>query len=250
MSIVNFNNTTPAAPGGNTNVTWQQSGDSVSAYVPNSVTPLTTKGDLLGYDTGPDRVPIGTNGQVLTADSGQSLGLKWATPTTGALVLLEEHTASNSAELDFTSWYSTSYDDYVLEIVNIAVATAGSQLELQFSTNGGSSYDTGANYNWDNFIYRSSGSAVTGTNGDTKIIITSSGAGITSSTFGVCCTFRLMVPAGLAQLFGQVNYSDSTSLLGSQLAAQYTQTGANAFRILASAGNLSSGTVRVYGLSK
>lgn len=36
MSIVNFNNTTPAAPGGNTNITFQQSGTSVSAYVPNS----------------------------------------------------------------------------------------------------------------------------------------------------------------------------------------------------------------------
>jgi hypothetical protein len=78
MSIVNFNNTTPAAPGGNTNVTWQQSGDSVSAYVPNSTSPLTTKGDLYGYDTGPDRIPVGTNGTLLQADSTQSLGLKWA----------------------------------------------------------------------------------------------------------------------------------------------------------------------------
>jgi hypothetical protein len=41
--------------------------------------PLTTKGDLFGYDTANARIPIGTNGQVLTADSTQSLGLKWAT---------------------------------------------------------------------------------------------------------------------------------------------------------------------------
>jgi hypothetical protein len=39
---------------------------------------LTTKGDLLGFDTVADRVPIGSNGQVLTADSTQALGLKWA----------------------------------------------------------------------------------------------------------------------------------------------------------------------------
>ena len=32
MSIVNFNSTTPAAPGGYSNVTFQQSGDNVSAY--------------------------------------------------------------------------------------------------------------------------------------------------------------------------------------------------------------------------
>lgn len=39
---------------------------------------LTTKGDLLGYDTAPNRIPVGANGQVLTADSTQTLGLKWA----------------------------------------------------------------------------------------------------------------------------------------------------------------------------
>lgn len=42
-----------------------------------------TKGDLLGYDTAPNRIPVGTNGQVLTADSTQTLGLKWATPSGG-----------------------------------------------------------------------------------------------------------------------------------------------------------------------
>ncbi len=38
---------------------------------------LTTKGDIHGFDTVDDRIPIGTNGQVLTADSAQGLGLKW-----------------------------------------------------------------------------------------------------------------------------------------------------------------------------
>jgi hypothetical protein len=48
-----------------------------------TASPLTTKGDLYGYSTTNARVPIGTNGQVLTADSTQGLGLKWATPTAG-----------------------------------------------------------------------------------------------------------------------------------------------------------------------
>lgn len=39
----------------------------------------TTKGDLLGFDTVSNRIPVGTDGQVLTADSAQALGLKWAT---------------------------------------------------------------------------------------------------------------------------------------------------------------------------
>lgn len=46
-------------------------------------TDLTTKGDVHGYDTGQARIPVGSNDQVLTADSTAGLGLKWADPTGG-----------------------------------------------------------------------------------------------------------------------------------------------------------------------
>lgn len=39
---------------------------------------LTTKGDLAGFSTVPDRIPVGANGFVLTADSSVPLGVKWA----------------------------------------------------------------------------------------------------------------------------------------------------------------------------
>ena len=42
---------------------------------------LTNKGDTHGFSTLNQRVPIGANTQVLTADSTEALGLKWATPT-------------------------------------------------------------------------------------------------------------------------------------------------------------------------
>lgn len=41
--------------------------------------PLTTKGDIWGYDTTDDRIPVGSDGQLLKADSGASLGVSWAT---------------------------------------------------------------------------------------------------------------------------------------------------------------------------
>ena len=44
---------------------------------PAGSVPLTTKGDILGYSTVAARVGIGSNGKVLTADSGQALGLIW-----------------------------------------------------------------------------------------------------------------------------------------------------------------------------
>lgn len=45
--------------------------------------PLTTKGDVWGYDTGDERIPVGTNDQVLTADSTEALGVKWADAAAG-----------------------------------------------------------------------------------------------------------------------------------------------------------------------
>ena len=52
-----------------------------------AVSPLTTKGDLYGFSTLDARIPIGANNTVLTADSAQSLGLKWATPAAGGKLL-------------------------------------------------------------------------------------------------------------------------------------------------------------------
>ena len=53
--------------------------DGTGAYsVPPGSSPLTTKGDVFGFSTVNARIPVGSNNQVLTADSAQTLGLKWA----------------------------------------------------------------------------------------------------------------------------------------------------------------------------
>lgn len=47
----------------------------------NALDPQTTKGDLITHDgTNSVRQGVGSNGQVLTADSSQTNGIKWATP--------------------------------------------------------------------------------------------------------------------------------------------------------------------------
>ena len=42
--------------------------------------PLTTKGDLYGYDTGNNRLPVGSNGKMPIADSTQAIGLNYDYP--------------------------------------------------------------------------------------------------------------------------------------------------------------------------
>jgi len=51
---------------------------------PSDQTPLTTKGDVFTFSTVDARLGVGANGTVLTADSAEATGLKWATPAGGS----------------------------------------------------------------------------------------------------------------------------------------------------------------------
>lgn len=46
--------------------------------------PMTTKGDLIGFSTVPVRLPVGANDLVLTADSSQAAGVAWKTGGSGS----------------------------------------------------------------------------------------------------------------------------------------------------------------------
>ena len=70
---------------------------------------LTTKGDII-VATGNAtlvRQGVGTDGQVLTADSTQADGVKWATPAAGGKLLQVVSATSNTG----VSSTSTSYAD-------------------------------------------------------------------------------------------------------------------------------------------
>lgn len=65
--------------------------------------PLTTKGDVYVYSTVNTRLPVGTDGYILTADSTQTAGLKWAAVTGTGTV-----TSVGLADTSTTAIYSVT----------------------------------------------------------------------------------------------------------------------------------------------
>lgn len=182
----------------------------------------------------------------------------WTAPggSGGALVLLEQHTASGSAELDFTACLSSTYDDYLIEVVGLLPVTNSAVPILQFSTNGGSTYDTSAIYDWGqtNCALGGGSGANSGLN---KTGITlfgdSAGVGIPNTANNALSATLKMVLASYPVVEGQgvSSYAGNTNRYSFVMGGVYRNTTTvNAFRVLFSTGNIASGTIRVYGITK
>ena len=111
-------------------------GTSGDVTVTNSMaTAIDAKGDLIG-GTGADtfsRLAVGANGTILTADSAEATGLKWATPAGGSstLVLVKAPTSfSNVAGTGttFDGVFTSTYTTYLIVIEKIFAATAADDL--------------------------------------------------------------------------------------------------------------------------
>lgn len=110
-----------------TNVTTYYTG---SAWVGIGASPLTTKGDVYTYSTTDARLAVGANNTVLTADSAEATGLKWATPASGGMTLLSTTTLSGTSTT--ISSISQSYNALLVWIVSV---TSGSAYTLQVNPN-------------------------------------------------------------------------------------------------------------------
>jgi hypothetical protein len=174
------------------------------------------------------------------------------TPKRGS-VLLEEHTASNSATLNFTSWYSSAYDAYDIEFISVVPFVNDVPLNINFSTNGGSTYDASTVY--DNAATFTFGSRTGTYNTVNQTAFTPFGVDVASTTgYAAHGTIRLSDPAsGNYKMLYTTNLQFNASvalplvLVGYGI---YRNTAAvNAFQISAGTGNLTSGTVRIYGLT-
>ena len=101
---------------------------------------LTTKGDTHGFDTDNARVPIGANATVLTADSAQALGLKWAVPAAPSsefpIVLGDTGIAASSTTATLNALTLTDAGDLTLNVASELILKAGGLANKIFTRTG------------------------------------------------------------------------------------------------------------------
>ena len=114
--------------------------DYITAASAINPTIVDAKGDIIAATAADTvaRLAVGTDGQVLTAASGQTTGLQWSTPVSGSMTLLSTTTLSGASTT--ISSISQSYTHLFMLIYGINIAT--SQTKVRFNCNNTTSKHT------------------------------------------------------------------------------------------------------------
>jgi hypothetical protein len=105
---------------------------------------LTAKGALISaFSAGsPATLTVGTNGQVLIADSTTATGLKWDTVSAGGFSLISTQTLSATSTLNVNNCFSSTYKNYLI-LINLTTASAADYLDFKLRVSG---TDSSTNY--------------------------------------------------------------------------------------------------------
>lgn len=203
-------------------------------------------------------VGAGQDNYVMTYDhSAGTIGLEAAAGSAG-LTLLATATASSDSSVDFTSGIDSTYDEYII-ICNNVVPASPAGFYFRTSTNGGSSFDSGAS----DYTYAaeaitadaSVGNNPGGSNGAAQIHLggnTAAGAGANDS---INLVVHLKSPLGTryTQIYWSGTFTDSsagdlTFVNGGGM--RKSAADVDAIRFLMSTGNIASGEFKLYGVKK
>ena len=215
--------------------------------------PLTTKGDVWGYSTVNARVPVGTNGQVLTADSAQALGVKWAAATSSVpayTLISTTRMLSLGGSVTFSSL--GSYNSLYIDIETLATSDAtGSTVYLKCN---GSTTATDylqsyvRNTNASSFTSAVLGSGHTSSSGNANGIIVGYHGTTAATTLSGYVKIEGALSANPKQLTSAVsptgNASGPQSYVGHGM---FNGAAISSINLSNSTGNFNDGYIRIYG---
>jgi len=165
----------------------------------------------------------------------------------GGLVFLASTDISSAATVDFTAFDGTQYDAYKFVLQNVIPATDNVELYLRTSTDGGSTYDSGASdYLWagsmNSFEAEGSGGQVEISAGE--------GIGNGAGEDGISGTIEIAGPHLAKETYVNFHVSFDDNGLKNCVGGGVRNSSADvdAVRLLMSSGNITSGTITMYGM--
>lgn len=194
----------------------------------------------------------GTSGQTIIS-GGSGAGASWG--SAGAWVLIGNYTPTNVATLDVTNL--SAYSAIRVTFSNLRPATDNVVLWARISSDNGSSYISTSTYN--HVVQTALQNATpalstTGQTGAAVFVVSAGGTAIGNAAgdggVGGQLLFTDFNTAQKTKLQTQTTLGDTGGLMRSSNvnASQNAQTAMNAFRLLFSSGNISTGLVCVEGL--
>lgn len=190
---------------------------------------------------------VGTSGQVLTSNGAGALPTFQAAASGGNLVLIQSQTASNSASISFTTGITSTYNTYLF-VYTAVPATNNAIMQIQVSTDGGSTYkNTGYQAGINVAPYNS---AAWGNGNSTTLVQISGGQNNTAghNTSGFMYLTNL-ASSNFANFNGEFVYYNGTPLTAFGVATGNAAfASVNALQVTESTGNISSGTFTLFGV--
>jgi hypothetical protein len=178
------------------------------------------------------------------------------------LVLIEEMIASASASITFTTGIDATFDEYVVQWRYVKPASAGTSLRMRCSTDGGSVYDSGANYVFGGRGRDANGTDTSDGSGaapDDSFIIAGSVNGLTTTAGEYCHGSIRLVDPSVSETYKSFRWeawwdngvNDKSFIDGAAWWAVPSGPGdLNALQFFMATGNIAEGVFTLYGVRK